>query len=386
MSEAELLVSTKLPHIHQAIIRQDNPTLDWSDIVSDLEALNWLDEGNNRAEIISAVWSITQRNAAAALSGTQRFKILKLSRAKVFVTTVAHTISNDREEMKNMTTLCKKHITDFTFFILANQLLKESTDIAEDFTRIVEVYEEAKNQITTNLIHLDKSYTIDVNKSLGKHLDENFYVKVISPNRTQLNDTPSIATTLSKYNSYPTAARQTAYNTSFYPNYSSYPYSSYQRDSVYLGELAEGNRREGFGKCTYYNGDSYEGFWSDDRPHGQGVYTWKDGGRYEGEFLDGKMQGKGKRTFASGAVYEGDFENGKKHGVGRITFKNGDSYEGEWDYDDMSGSGVYTWHTGDKFTGKFRRDKREGPGVLTLESGEIIQGEWVDGKMKQSAL
>jgi hypothetical protein len=377
MSEAELQVKERHALIYASIKRQDFSSIDWEGVVDDLASLGWLEEGDSSLELISSVWSITEKNAAAGLKDTPRFRILKLSRAKVFITTVAHNISNLRDDVRTICALCKKHITDFSLFPAANLLLKDSTAHDTDFLKVVEVYEESKAQITSSLIHLDKSYSIETGKSIGKHLDETFYIKVISPNSTSLRDLPSIATQLSKYSAYTSSTRQTG---SSY--YSSYPYTTYQRDSVYLGELTEDSKREGFGKCSYYNGDSFEGFWQDDRPHGKGLYSWKNGGRYEGDFIEGRMQGKGKRIFGSGAVYEGDFEAGKKHGVGEILFKNGDRYVGGWEFDDMSGSGVYTWHTGDSFTGKFRRDKREGPGVLLLESGEEIQGEWLDGKLK----
>lgn len=375
-SEAELLVKTKLENLHSSIKRQDLPDIDWEGIVEDLEALNWLANSDTPSELISGVWHIAERNAASGLKGIARFRVLKLSRAKVFITTVAHTISSVWEDVKEIVTLCKKLIVDFSFFYDANLLLKDSLNTATDFCLVISVYEDVKLQITSSLVHLDKSYALETGKAISKHMDEVFYIKVILPNRTQLVSTPEISTLLSKYNAYPTAK-----NTSV-SHYTTYPYTSFQRDSIYVGELNQDNYREGFGRCTYYNGDSFEGFWRDDRPYGKGVYTWKDGGRYEGNFVEAKMQGKGKRTFVSGAVYEGDFDGGKKHGVGKIRFKNGDVYEGEWDQDDMTGSGVYTWHTGDKFTGKFRRDRREGPGVLKLESGEEIAGEWVDGKMK----
>mmetsp|Transcript_9344 Transcript_9344/g.17943 ORF Transcript_9344/g.17943 Transcript_9344/m.17943 type:complete len:384 (+) Transcript_9344:304-1455(+) len=382
MSEAELKVQQKHSVLYNSIKRTDPTDADWEDIAEDLEKLSWLVEENNVTELINAVWSITEKNAISALQGKARFRVLKLSRVKVFVTTVAHNITNLREDVRDICSLCRKHILEFGYFQKASQFIKDSTNIADDFLRVNEVYEDAKSQITSNFIHLDKSYTLDFSKSIGKSLDEVFYSKIVVPNKLALQEEPSISTLVNKYITYTTTTRSTGYaSTSFYPSYN---YPSYQRDSVYLGELDDESKREGFGKCTYYNGDIYEGFWSDDRPHGKGVYYWKDGGRYEGDFADGKMNGKGKRTFASGAVYVGDFEAGKKHGTGTIRFKNGDTYTGGWDFDDMSGDGVYTWHTGDKFTGKFRRDKRDGQGVLTLESGEEIFGEWVDGKMKPS--
>lgn len=376
-SEAEQLVSEKHEVIYKSIVRQDFPGIDWAGVVEDLEALGWLEECNNAIQLITTVWDITAKNAELSLKGMPRFRVFKLSRVKVFVTSVAHSISGTRE-LQAAIALLKKQILNFSFFTHAGNLLKESTNLAVDFPRVVEIFEEAKLQLASCFIHLDRSYSTEVGKTIGKHMEETFNIHVISSKRPQLSEIPALSSVLARYNSLATTRPAGSYPGST----GSYPMTAHQRDNVYLGELAEGNRREGYGRCTYYNSDSYEGFWSNDRPHGKGVYAWKDGGRYEGDFVDGKMQGQGKRAYVSGSVYEGNFENGKKNGIGKIVFKNGDSYEGEWDYDEMSGNGVYTWHTGDKFTGRFRRDKREGPGVLTLQSGEEIQGEWIDGKMK----
>jgi hypothetical protein len=59
----------------------------------------------------------------------------------------------------------------------------------------------------------------------------------------------------------------------------------------------EDSAAQGFGKCVYANGDSYEGYWLNSKPHGLGVYVWKSSGRYEGEFFEGLMHGVGKREF-----------------------------------------------------------------------------------------
>lgn len=381
MSEAELQVQQKQLALHTAIKRTEPAEADWEGIRDDLEKLNWLIEDNNISELINAVWSIIETNACQSLEGITRFRVLNLSRVKVFVTTVAHNISNLRDDIRDICSMCKKYISDFSYFAKANQLVRDSADMATDFSLVAKVYEEAKSQLLLNFIHLDKAYNLEYGKGIGKALDEAFYSLVVSPNKPTLINEASIATLVSKYSAITTTARKPNYSSGFYASYNSH---SYQRDSIYLGELDEDDRRNGYGKCTYYNGDIYEGLWRDDKPHGRGVYYWRLGGRYEGDFADGKMDGRGKRSFASGAVYEGDFEAGRKHGHGSIRFKNGDTYEGGWDYDDMSGEGVYTWNTGDSFTGKFRQDRREGPGVLTLESGEVITGEWLDGKLTTS--
>ena len=40
-------------------------------------------------------------------------------------------------------------------------------------------------------------------------------------------------------------------------------------------------------------GDLYTGQWEGDRKHGYGRYVWSDGDVYEGEFRDGEQCGRG---------------------------------------------------------------------------------------------
>lgn len=49
----------------------------------------------------------------------------------------------------------------------------------------------------------------------------------------------------------------------------------------------------GFGKFTFSDGKSYEGFYSNDKKHGYGIFTWLNGKRYEGWWTDGKQDGYG---------------------------------------------------------------------------------------------
>jgi len=75
-----------------------------------------------------------------------------------------------------------------------------------------------------------------------------------------------------------------------------------------------------YGKCEYKNdkrakdGETYEGYWQDGKPHGKGVRTFPvDGGerKYEGTFFDGKPIGKGKKIYEDGREEEGYWAGGK---------------------------------------------------------------------------
>lgn len=54
------------------------------------------------------------------------------------------------------------------------------------------------------------------------------------------------------------------------------------------------------GKCTYPEGDIYQGEFQDGKPHGHGLKIWVDGRKYVGEFFNGKPCGKGTKTDKDG--------------------------------------------------------------------------------------
>jgi len=51
--------------------------------------------------------------------------------------------------------------------------------------------------------------------------------------------------------------------------------------------------KEGFGKDTFANGDTYEGDYKRGKPDGIGIYTWANGSQYEGPFVNGVKHGSG---------------------------------------------------------------------------------------------
>ena len=53
---------------------------------------------------------------------------------------------------------------------------------------------------------------------------------------------------------------------------------------VYEGERSSDNLPHGSGRCTFKNGSTYEGTWSEGFLQGQGTYVWKDGVQFKGDF------------------------------------------------------------------------------------------------------
>lgn len=401
----EDIVKTKLPEVYQSIIKTEED-FDWEQLKEDFEELNWLEFENLQAsDTIISVWKVADKYGVSVLQSTPRFKIFKLSKVKMIITNYMFNIADSSE----VSLICKESrgkIEDMLFFSCAKGMMFQSSEecLPNLALRIYDIYNEFKTMISQFFIHFDKLLKSHINMTISLLLDEIFYNKVFKEFRGKLINeemTKKMITDLGgKVKSYEIG---TSYTDDFvnYKNansvgvgssaydvvgnagstgkgYGSSGYSAYLSQNLYVGEMNEENKRHGYGKITYFGGDTYEGYWDNDKPHGQGLYTWKIGGRYLGSFVKGNISGQGQRIYPSGNFYTGEFLNNKKHGKGEIIYKNGDTYEGTWEDDYMSGHGKYSWTTGDYFVGIFIKDIREGKGVLTTVNGEIIEGTWKD--------
>ena len=392
-------VKSKLPEIYTSIIKFEEE-IDWAKVKEDLEDLNWLDfESQISIDMVVSVWKVADRWGVSLLQSVPRFKILKVTKVKLPITNFVYNIRND-QEIRQICRESRGKIEEMLFFSCAKSMLYATSEemLPNLALRIYEIYQEFKGVLSAFFIHLDKQLKIEINISISKLLDDIFYQKVVIGMRTKLNSDPSTQKIIAELEkegvisheigiSTADLASGTATSYSSDNNVYALPYygnssnSVYLRENLYRGQLNADGKREGYGKITYFGGDSYEGCWENDKPHGEGLYSWKIGGKYLGNFVRGALSGKGQRVYTSGNWYVGDFLNGKKHGQGEMKYKNGDHYEGNWEEDYIQGNGRYTWNTGDVYEGRFVKDIREGTGVLTLCNGAIIEGLWRDNTL-----
>jgi len=147
------------------------------------------------------------------------------------------------------------------------------------------------------------------------------------------------------------------------------------------------------GKCTYIDGNVYEGEWKRGEKHGKGYMTYADGAIYEGEWVDGEKHGKGRNTYMRAVQeeddtwvneydgeYDGDFERGEMHGLGKYTFPSGNVYIGQWSEGNMHGRGKMAFASGDTYDGDYEEGKRHGSGIITWMNGSAYEGELKNGE------
>jgi hypothetical protein len=136
--------------------------------------------------------------------------------------------------------------------------------------------------------------------------------------------------------------------------------------------------REGWGRCQYARGGTYEGGWSKGKRHGYGVRRLPDGGKYSGDWKDDKKDGKGKETFKDGSKYDGYWKDNNRSAYGRITYPDGSEYMGDWKDDYRHGDGgTKIWADGQtRYTGSWVRGKRSGRGTMKWADGGEYNGDW----------
>ena len=176
--------------------------------------------------------------------------------------------------------------------------------------------------------------------------------------------------------------------------------------SNHAKNCVSGDCRNGYGRVTYSNGNSYEGTFKNGLMDGQGTYFYQNGTKiigvfknniangeckqynamgklaYEGNYYGGKLNGFGKAYDKNTGklIYEGNWKKGKKDGKGTEYFLNGSYYTGDFKDGIIEGQGTTTWPSGDRYVGNFKDGKRSGQGTYNFASGAKHVGENLNGK------
>ena len=175
-----------------------------------------------------------------------------------------------------------------------------------------------------------------------------------------------------------------------------------KKGSIYIGQFKQGSAN-GIGKLVSFNGNIYEGFWTNNKLDffgrvnlkngrsyigdinegffsGVGILKYKNGNIYKGILKEGKMDGIGNIDYANKKNYIGEFKEGYKNGYGIMSWPNGEKYEGSWSKDTFK-FGIYHWPNGNVYVGNFKNDSVNGYGSFYSSLlGTIESGIWKDGK------
>jgi len=129
----------------------------------------------------------------------------------------------------------------------------------------------------------------------------------------------------------------------------------------------------GKGKITTPEGLVFEGEFQNGFRQKYGTIFYEDGSVYTGELEDWTRQGLGKLE-ENGNTYEGYFDDNRKNGNGKMYYKNGDYYNGTWLDDRRDGNGTMLYATTKEvYEGEWSGDLRSGLGKLIMPNGKTIE-------------
>lgn len=139
----------------------------------------------------------------------------------------------------------------------------------------------------------------------------------------------------------------------------------YYAQCNYYSGMFVNNKREGYGK-SYANNETYDGYFKNDKRNGKGVLTVfisKKCNRilktYEAEFKDDILTGYGKCSYKNGDTYEGNYVNAKKEGFGiYFCYKTNTKYEGNWKDDLKDGNILITDDNGNTYKSIWKNGKQ----------------------------
>jgi hypothetical protein len=160
-----------------------------------------------------------------------------------------------------------------------------------------------------------------------------------------------------------------------------------------------GNEEQGY--CSFkVDGETYDGEWSNGKPHGQGAFTWANGDSYGGKWEKGVFSSStGTLSKRDGRVYKGPFNATV---CGEMLWPDGAKYKGDIKIKIKvnahllsskfnifaklvlvrDGQGSMTWVNGDCYRGRWEDDIKEGCGVYTQADGTVDNEVWIKGEKK----
>jgi hypothetical protein len=150
----------------------------------------------------------------------------------------------------------------------------------------------------------------------------------------------------------------------------------------YKGEFMEG-KKHGQGAIHFADGTRFIGTFQNDNAI-NGIILWPQGCSYEGEVTSFSLGPKGLFTTVEGNTYEGFWFNNKFEGLGTFSWKNHNQvYEGNYRKNKKEGHGIYYFNYPNVFyKGNWLHDKPHGHGEYQTENKTTV-GLWRFGKLVQ---
>ena len=146
-------------------------------------------------------------------------------------------------------------------------------------------------------------------------------------------------------------------------------------DGSYIGQInKKTGELEGLGVYYWKIGVRYIGYFRKNKLHGNGIVIDKENHKvYEGHFVDNKKNGFGKLYYVNGEFYEGEFNDDKMDGEGIYHFKNGDVWEGVFENKKKNGVGIMKRKNGEIFLTEYEEDNFIGEVPLNNEEKNYIE-------------
>ena len=121
------------------------------------------------------------------------------------------------------------------------------------------------------------------------------------------------------------------------------------------------DKKNGFGKINFNNGDFYEGNFLNNKFDGKGHFFWKkNNNEYIGNYTNGVFNGEGLYKWSENQYYKGNYINGIKEGKGEIKFSDGK-----------------------KFICNFENGKPNGIGIFVDPKGNEKEVQFINGKLNK---